>query len=87
MAYLIFLKLKIDEVTIQGIGYADKIKQRGWLSKEDTLSQTVSTEGIMLLCNIEAMEVWEVATADIPGAFLQTYYYRGSSLGTQVGMC
>ena len=28
----------------------------------------------MLLCMIEAMEGQEVATADIPGSFLQTYY-------------
>ena len=28
----------------------------------------------MLLCMIDAMEGREVATSDIPGAFLQTYY-------------
>ena len=31
----------------------------------------------MLLCMIDAMEGREVATSDIPGAFLQTYYDKG----------
>ena len=31
----------------------------------------------MLLCMIYAMEGREVATSDIPGAFLQTYYNKG----------
>ena len=35
------------------------------------------TEGLMLSCMIDSMEVREVATADIPGAFLQTYYEKG----------
>ena len=69
-----FLKLKIDEVTIKGRGCVYGRKQRYWLSKEDTSSPTVSTEGIMLSCMIDAMEGREVATADIPGAFLQTDY-------------
>ena len=35
------------------------------------------TEGLMLLCMIAAMEVWEAATAEIRGAFLQTDYEKG----------
>ena len=35
------------------------------------------TEGIMLSCMIDAMEVREVAITDIPGAFLQTDYDKG----------
>ena len=31
----------------------------------------------MLLCMIDAMEGQEVATADIPGDFLQTDHYKG----------
>ena len=31
----------------------------------------------MLSCIIDAMEGWEVATADIPGDFLQTNYDKG----------
>ena len=55
MAYLIFLKLKSDEVKIKGKGCADRRKQRDWLSKEDTSSPTVSTECIMLSCIIDSM--------------------------------
>ena len=72
-----FLKLKIYEVTIKGRVCADGRKQRDWISKEDTYSPTVSTEGLMLSCMINAMEFREVATADIPGAFLQTDYEKG----------
>ena len=66
LAYLMFLKLKIYGFTIKGRGYADRRKQQDWLSKEDTSSPTVSTEGLMLLCMIGAMEGQEVATANIP---------------------
>ena len=72
-----FLKLKNDEVTIKGRGCADGRKKRDWLSKEDMLSPTVSTEIPMLSCMIDAMEGREVATADIPEAFLQTDYDKG----------
>ena len=41
------------------------------------LSPTVSNEGLMLSCMIYAMEGQEVATANIPGAFLQTGYDKG----------
>ena len=51
-----FMKLKSDEVTLKGIGCADRRKQRDWLSNEDTSSPTVSTEVIMLLSMIDAME-------------------------------
>ena len=58
---MIFLKLKIDEVTIKWIGCADRRKQHYWISKEDTSSltvsiPTVSIEGLILLCMIDAME-------------------------------
>ena len=72
-----FLKLKSDDVTIKGRVFADRRKQQDWLSKDYTSSPTVSTEGIMLPCMIDATEGQEVATADIPGAFLQTDYNKG----------
>ena len=72
-----FLKLKINEVTIKEREFADGRKQRDWISKEDTSSPTVSTAGLMISCMIDAMEGREVETADIPGAFLQTDYDRG----------
>ena len=56
LAYLMFLKLKSDEVTIKGRGFADRRKHRDWLSKKDMSSPTVSTEGLMLSCIIGAME-------------------------------
>ena len=65
-----FMKLKVDDFTIKGRGCADGRKQWDWLSKEDTSSPTVSTGGLMLLCMIDAMEVREVETADIPVSFL-----------------
>ena len=71
------MKLKSDEVIIKGRGCADGRKQQDLISKEDKLSPTVSTEGLMLSCMIEAMEGQEVATADIPGAFLQNDYEKG----------
>ena len=77
LAYLMFMKLKSNEFTIKGRGCADGRKQRDWLSKEDTSSPTVSTEYIMLSCMIDTMEGREVATADIPGALLQTDYGKG----------
>ena len=61
-----FLKLKSNEVKIKGIGCAGGRKQRDWISKEDTLSPTVYTEGLMMLHMIDAMEGREVSTLDIP---------------------
>ena len=72
-----FMKLKIYEVTTKGTGCADEKKQRDWLSKEYTSLPTVFNEGLVLSCMIDAMEGQEVATADIPGAFLQTDYAKG----------
>ena len=69
-----FLKLKSGEVTIKGRGCAGGRKQRDWLSKEDMSSPTVSIEGLVISCMIDTMEGREVATADIPGSFLQTDY-------------
>ena len=77
MAYMMFLKLKSDEVTIKTRGCAYGRKQRDWISKEDTSSPTVSTKGLMLLCMIDATEGGEVATVDAPGAFLQNEYNKG----------
>ena len=65
-----FMKLKNDEVKIKERGCADRSKQRDWISKEDTLSPTMSTEGLMISCMIDAMEGQELETADIPGSFL-----------------
>ena len=52
------------------------MNQCNCLSKEDTTSPTVSNEVLILSCILDAMEMRGVATTDIPGAFLQTDYYK-----------
>ena len=71
------LKLKNDEVTIIGRGRADGINHQNWLHKEYTSLKIMSTEGLVLPCMIYAMEIRDVATAEIPGSFLQTDYRKG----------
>jgi hypothetical protein len=58
--------------TIKGQGCADGGKQREHISKDETSSPTVAIESVMLSCTIDAKEGRNVATADIPGAFMQT---------------
>ena len=43
------------------------------MSKEDTSSPTVDVESLMLSCTIVAEEQSDIATADIPGAFMLAY--------------
>jgi hypothetical protein len=78
LSYLMFLKMK-SSGEIKGRGCADGRKQRDYMTKEDTSSPTVSTEALILSCMIDAMEGRDVATADIPGAFLQTDYTKGDT--------
>ena len=65
------LKLKNNEVTTKVRVCVDGIKQRNWISKENTSSATVSNKGIMFSCMIDAMEGRDIATTEILGAFLQ----------------
>ena len=78
LAYLMFLKRKRDD-SIKGRGCADGRPQSEWMSKEDTASPTVATLAMILSCMIDAKEGRDVATADIPGAFLQTDYDKGDT--------
>ena len=71
LAYLMFLKEKRCG-TIKGRGCADGRKQRDWMDSDETASPTVSTAALFLSCMIDAYERRDVATTDIPGAFLQT---------------
>ena len=66
-----FLKTINDEVKIKVRGCAYGMKQRTWLSKDDTPFSTVSADGVILSCMIDKMEGWDVATVDIPGAFYE----------------
>jgi hypothetical protein len=70
LEYLMFLKRKRCG-RIKGRGCADGRKQRVYMTKEETSSPTVTTEGLFLSCIIDAKEGRDVATADIPGAFMQ----------------
>ena len=42
------------------------------MTKSETTSPTVAIESVMISCTIDAMEGRDVATVDIPGAFMQT---------------
>ena len=57
---------------IKGRGCADGRSQREYIKIIDTSSPTVSLVAILLTCMIDAFERRDVATVDIPGAFLQT---------------
>jgi hypothetical protein len=70
LQYLMFLKKKRNG-TIKGRGCADGRKQRLHTTKEEASSPTVAIEAVMLSCVIDAMEGRDVATVDIPGAFMQ----------------
>jgi hypothetical protein len=64
-----FLKKKRNGI-IKGRGCADGRKQREYTSKEDASAPTVTIESVMLSCIIEAEEGRDVATVDIPSAFM-----------------
>ena len=70
LKYLMFLKEKRCG-RIKGRGCADGRKQRVYKTKADTSSPTVSIEALLLSCMIDALEGRDVATCDIPGAFMQ----------------
>ena len=46
--------------------------QRQWINRDHVSSPTVSTEATMLTSVIEAKEERDVASCDIPNAFIQT---------------
>ena len=67
-----FLKEKLDG-SIKGRGGADGRKQRDKIEPKDVISSTVSTESIMLVETIDALEGRDVSVVDIPGAYLSVY--------------
>jgi hypothetical protein len=71
LRYLMFLKEKRTG-QIKGRGCADGRSQREYMSKEETSSPTVTTEALILSCVVDAIEERDVATCDIPGAFMQS---------------
>jgi hypothetical protein len=70
LEYLMFLKKKRNG-TIKGRGCANGKKQRAYINKEDASSPTVAIESVLLSCVIDTEEHRDVATVDIPGAFMQ----------------
>ena len=70
LPYLMSLKQKRTG-QIKGRGCADGQRQRLYSNKEDASSPTVAIESVMLTSIIDASEKRDVATVDIPGAFLQ----------------
>ena len=71
LKYLMYLKEKRDG-RIKGRGCADGRPQRLYTHKHDSTSPTASLAGLIMTCIIDAYEQRDVATVDIPGAFLQT---------------
>lgn len=69
LRYLMFLKQKRCG-KIKARGCADGRKQRLYKTKEETTSPTVTVEGMMLTCLVDAYERRHVATCDIGGAFM-----------------
>ena len=67
----LFLEQKRDN-TIKGRLVAGGDRQREYMSKDDVGSPTCALESIMLCATINAEEHRDVATADIPNAFVQT---------------
>ena len=70
LGYLMFLKQKRTG-QIKGRGCADGRKQWLYTPKDEASSPTVATESVLLSCVIDAKERRDVATVDIPGAFMQ----------------
>jgi hypothetical protein len=56
---------------IKGRGCAYGRKQRKYIRKEDASSPTVAIESVMITSTIDAKEQQDVATVDVPGAFMQ----------------
>jgi len=70
LEYLIFLKQKKSR-RVKVHGCADGPKQRKYMNKEETSSPMVATESLLLTCIINAEEEHDVATVNLPGAFMQ----------------
>ena len=63
------IKEKRDGV-LKGRSCADGSLQRSLYTKEQSASPTVSTDALMLSLMIDVKERWDVATADVVGAYL-----------------
>ena len=82
---LIFLVEK-KSGTIKARHCANGSKQRKWMDTEETASPTVMTESVMLTATLEAEEQRDVATFDIPNAFIQTHVDERDAQGDRIIM-
>ena len=71
LSSLIFLKEKANG-EIKSRTCINGAPQRKYIKKEDAASPTVSTDGVFIVNAINAYEERDVATMDLPGAFLNT---------------
>ena len=71
LVYMMYLKQKRNS-DIKGPDYVDSRGQQGFSSKEEKSAPTILLYASIITWMIDAAEVRFVATADIPGAFLQT---------------
>ena len=78
-----FLKLKRDG-KIKGRAVAGGNKQGYFISKWGASSPTVATEAVMLSCVIDSQEHRDVATIDIPHAFIQTSVEKIEDMATRI---
>jgi hypothetical protein len=93
MELLIFLIEKKDK-SIKARHCMNGSTQRSYMQREKVSSPTVSTESTMLMAVIEAKEGRDVATCDIPNAFIQTevetrkshHHENPRSIGGAVGV-
>ena len=71
METIFFITQKSNK-ELKGRTCADGSTQRVWMQRDEVSSPTVSTEATLLTGVIDAMEKRDVATCDIPNAFVQT---------------
>ena len=76
-----FLKLKKDG-KIKGRVVAGRNKQIDFIRNEEASPPTVATEAVILSCVIDEQEHREVATIDIPNAFIQTRVEKIEDMAT-----
>ena len=82
---LIFLVEKKDG-RIKARHCANGSKQREWMSSDEAASPTVMNESVLLTAAIEAKEGRDVATFDIPNAFIQTMVEHEDAQGDRIIM-
>jgi hypothetical protein len=70
LCYLIFMSKKRCGKS-KACGCADGRKQQETTTKEEASSPTVAIESVMLSATIDTLDERDVATVDIPGAFVQ----------------